>query len=211
MISRRRWLQSVAVAATGAAVVRRAASQQTGRGAGRGGDARGGERAQVVDTSNLFPMDQSAARSVRLPPKPGAAPSMSPDERDALEHRIRCQCGCTMDVYLCRTTDFTCSVSPAMHRDVMALVQGGYGAQEILDAFVDVYGDQVLMAPPKVGFNILGYVVPGIAIAIGAIVLAVMLRGWRRSAPQTAAASAPTIDATPEELARLEAAVREDA
>ena len=156
-------------------------------------------------------MDQAAARSVRLAPKPGAAPSMTADERDALEHRIRCQCGCTLDVFTCRTTDFSCQVSPAMHRDVMALVSGGYSEPEILDAFVKVYGERALMAPPKVGFNIVGYVLPGIAIAVGAIVLAVVIRRWRVDGDRGSnGPSSPTLDATPDELKRLEAAVRDD-
>src|SRR5689334_17534487 len=90
----------------------------------------------AVDSSNLFAMDQQASRPVRLPPKPGARAVVSAAERDELEHRLRCQCGCTLDVYTCRTTDFSCQVSPAMHHDVMALVSGGYSAQEIVDAFV---------------------------------------------------------------------------
>src|SRR5262252_1272262 len=111
----------------------------------------------VRDTTNLFAMDQMAARSVTLPPKPGAKPSMTDLERDDLEHRIHCQCGCTLDVFTCRTTDFSCKVSPAMHRDVMALVNGGYNAQEIIDAFVGVYGKTALMAPPKFGFDLLAW------------------------------------------------------
>src|SRR4051794_6291308 len=75
------------------------------------GDSTGGAQG----TSNLFDMNQGAARTVTRPPKPGARPSMNADERDALEHQIRCQCGCTLDVYTCRTTDFSCQVSPAMH------------------------------------------------------------------------------------------------
>jgi hypothetical protein len=62
-----------------------------------------------------------------------------------------------------------------------------------------------------VGFNILGYIVPGIALAIGAIVLAVVLRRWKRPAAPAAVASALQVEATPEELARIEAAVRDDA
>ena len=166
----------------------------------------------IADTSNLFAMDQSAARSVRLPRKPGASPSMSVGERDALEHRIRCQCGCTLDVYTCRTTDFSCQVSPSMHRDILALVDGGYTAEEILKAFEDVYGERVLMAPKREGFNRLAYVLPGTAIAAGAIVLAVILRRWRR-APRAVHTSSPvaTLDASAEELRRLDAAVRDDA
>lgn len=172
------------------------------------------ERVGIADTSNLFAMDQSAARPVRLRPKPGAIPSMSPAERDALERRIRCQCGCTLDVYACRTTDFSCQVSPAMHRDVLALVQGGYTAQEILDAFVSVYGERALMAPPPDGFNRLAYALPGVAIVSGAVVLAMVLRRWRRPAPATAAPGLPTPSAPPasdDELRRLDAAIRDDA
>jgi cytochrome c-type biogenesis protein CcmH len=157
-------------------------------------------------------MDQGAARSVRLPPKPGASSSMTADDRDALEHRIRCQCGCTLDVYTCRTTDFSCQVSPQMHRDVLALVAGGYTAPEILDAFVEAYGERVLMAPPRQGFNLLAYILPGIALAVGAIVLAVVIRRWRRPVPAVAGGQ-PTrapADATPDEIARLEAAIRDD-
>lgn len=169
------------------------------------------QRAGLADTSNLFAMDQSAARTVRMPPKPGATPSMSVEARDDLEHRIRCQCGCTLDVFTCRTTDFSCQVSPAMHRDIMALVQGGYSAEEILAAFENVYGEQVLMAPRREGFNVLGYLMPGIAIAVGAVTLAVILRRWRRPQAVVGAGTSPSIDATPEELQRLEAAVRDDA
>lgn len=168
--------------------------------------------AGIADTSNLFAMDQSAARSVRLPRKPGAAPSMPVDQRDALEHRLRCQCGCTLDVYTCRTTDFSCQVSPSMHRDVMALVDGGYTTDEIIEAFENVYGERVLMAPKREGFNLLAYLLPGTAIAAGAVVLAVMLRRWRRAprAPVVPSSSAATLDASPEELRRLDAAVRDD-
>lgn len=192
---RREWLGAAFAVAVG--WTRRAGAQRQS----------GGQRA---DSSNLFSMDQAAARTVRLAPKPGATASMSADARDTLEHRIRCQCGCTMDIYLCRTTDFTCSVSPAMHRDVLALVQGGYDDTEILIAFVGVYGDRVLMAPPRVGFNIVGYLLPSIAIGVGAVVLALVIRGLRSSGAVTAVPVAG-IDATPDELARINAAVRDDA
>jgi cytochrome c-type biogenesis protein CcmH len=197
VITRRQWLQTVTLAGAGAMLARDAATaQQPGR---------------VADTSKLHPMDQTAARHVRLPPKPGARPSMSQEERDALEHRIRCQCGCSLDVFTCRTTDFSCQVSPAMHRDVLAMVDGGYTAQEILDAFVNAYGDRVLMSPPRVGFNILGYIVPSIALALGAIVLAVILRRWQRRTPAPAATpQGAVLDATPDEMARLDAAIRND-
>ena len=170
---------------------------------------------QGVDSSNLFAMDQTASRPITLPPKPGARASMTAAERDELEHQIRCQCGCTLDVYTCRTTDFSCLVSPAMHRDILALVRGGYTGSEILDAFVKVYGERVLMAPSKEGFNLLGWMAPFVALGGGAVAVTVLVRNWRRA---TSARSIPVITpprptpigVTEDELARLEAAVRND-
>ncbi len=167
------------------------------------------------------PMDESRYRPVRLPARAGAV-SMSADARDALEHRIHCQCGCTLDIYTCRTTDFTCPVSPAMHADVLGLVAGGYTADEILHAFAAVYGEKVLMAPWARGFNWAGYLTPFIALGAGAVGLAFLIGRWRRAAitgagpgttsPQSGAAGAgtPPTEATPEEWARLDAALRRD-
>ncbi|MEJ2238022.1 MAG: cytochrome c-type biogenesis protein CcmH [Gemmatimonadales bacterium] len=94
-----------------------------------------------------------------------------------IEEKLRCTCGCNLDVYTCRTTDFTCATSPAMHREVVALIERGMTGQEVIDAFVEQYGELVLMAPKKEGFNIVGYVVPGIAItAVGALMLWMLSR-----------------------------------
>lgn len=167
---------------------------------------------QQSGSSNLFDMDQGAAKTTRRPPKRDAAPSMSADQRDELEHQIRCQCGCTLDVYVCRTTDFACQVSPAMHRDVMSLVEGGYGAQEILDAFVGTYGERALMSPKHEGFNWAGYLVPFAALAAGTGAVVVVLKGMqRRTALVSAPASAVSqLDATDAERSRLQAAIRRD-
>jgi cytochrome c-type biogenesis protein CcmH len=164
-------------------------------------------------TSNLFDMDQGAAKTVRRPPKRGAAKSMSDDDRDALEREIRCQCGCTLDVYICRTTDFSCQVSPAMHRDIISLVDGGYSAKEILDAFVNTYGESALMAPKREGFNLAGYIVPFAALALGSVVLTIFLRRMQNQAaqPRGAVASTPrATSGTSDEMAKLEAAIRRD-
>jgi len=165
------------------------------------------------DTTNLFAMDQSAARTVQRPPKPGATAVLTPGQRDDLEHRIRCQCGCTLDVFTCRTTDFSCQVSPAMHRDVMALVEGGYDAQEIIDAFVGTYGERARMAPTKSGFNLLAWFAPGGAVILGGAAILMVLRRWNAEKAELAAAqrSVPSsVAATSDELARLDAAIRGD-
>ncbi|HVF40144.1 MAG TPA: cytochrome c-type biogenesis protein CcmH [Gemmatimonadaceae bacterium] len=162
------------------------------------------------------PMEQDAYRPVKLSAKPGAPPSMTDEQRDDLEHQIKCQCGCVLDVYTCRTTDFSCAVSPAMHADVMGLVSGGYIATEILGAFQSVYGERVLMSPLKQGFNWVGYLMPFAVILTSGTVAAVLIRRWKAQSERVIAANAsisdqaPTVDATPAELEALTAAVRDD-
>jgi cytochrome c-type biogenesis protein CcmH len=149
-------------------------------------------------------------RPVTLPTKPGARASMTDAQRDDLEHQIHCQCGCNLDVYTCRTTDFSCSVSPAMHADVMGLVAGGHSAQEILNAFRAAYGEKVLMAPLRSGFNLVGYTMPFIALGTGAVIVAALIKRWKSRAPPVAPVDPHHLDATAGELAELDAAVRRD-
>jgi len=101
-------------------------------------------------------------------------------EIQAIEQKLTCHCGCTLDIFTCRTTDFTCTTSPALHREVVALFEGGADAQGILDAFKAKYGEQALMAPEPKGFNLAGYLVPGVLIlGIGSVLAWVIGRRFR--------------------------------
>jgi cytochrome c-type biogenesis protein CcmH len=124
----------------------------------------------------------------------------------AIEKQLRCTCGCGLDIYTCRTTDFNCTYSPGLHKQVLDLAANGKTGQEIIDAFVAQYGQQALMAPPKRGFNLAGYFVPSIAVLVAAGFLIRTLRRWTRAAAAAAAAAAPAgagLNASPAELERL--------
>ncbi len=113
----------------------------------------------------------------------------------AVEHRLQCTCGCTLDIYTCRTTDFTCTYSPELHKEVLALQDQGKTADEIVAAFVAKYGEKILMAPKPEGFNLAGYVVPGTAIlVVGSLMFLLLKRRTRLRAalaPAGASAGAP--------------------
>ncbi|HYS60268.1 MAG TPA: cytochrome c-type biogenesis protein CcmH [Gemmatimonadales bacterium] len=122
----------------------------------------------------------------------------------AIEKQIHCTCGCNQDVYTCRTTDFTCTTSPAMHRRVVALAQAGKTGPQILDAFVRENGIAILMAPPKRGLNLIGYVVPPVVLIVAAGILALVMRRWTRTAAPDRVPARPLAPAgTSEELERL--------
>ncbi|MFI5249586.1 MAG: cytochrome c-type biogenesis protein CcmH [Gemmatimonadales bacterium] len=206
---------SVAAGIAAVALPRRARGQDSQQPSGQDGQGNAQGNGQGPRTTMSGPMSESAYRPVVLPPKPGAKPSMSDGQRDALEHQLHCQCGCTLDVFTCRTTDFTCPVSPPMHSDIVALVLGGYSAGEILDAFRKTYGERVLMSPVREGFNWAGYVAPFVALGGATIAVAVFIRRWREVPAASGGSAVPTAPgdasgATPDEMARLEAAIRDD-
>jgi cytochrome c-type biogenesis protein CcmH/NrfF len=106
-----------------------------------------------------------------------------------LEHKIRCTCGCNLDVFTCRTTDFTCTTSPAMHQVVLARLDSGMTEAQVLDAFQKQYGEMIFMQPPKHGFNWAAYVMPFVGLGVGLGLVLGVVRGWtRRSRPRGAEA-----------------------
>ena len=131
-------------------------------------------------------------------------------ELQEIEKRLRCTCGCTLDVYTCRTTDFSCTYSPELHKEVLALRADGFDGDAIVAEFVRKYGEQARMAPPAKGFNLAGYLLPGAVVAgLGGTLLWVL---GRRRALVAAVEPRPvaSIRATPDELAELERALAED-
>jgi cytochrome c-type biogenesis protein CcmH/NrfF len=133
-----------------------------------------------------------------------------------LEKTLKCQCGCNLDIYTCRTTDFTCTTSPALHREIVGLWNDNRTADQIREAFVSEYGEQALMAPKAEGFNLAGYFVPGILMLAGIAILSTwILRRQRQVAAVPSLAATEAIDiaavagATPEELERLRRALAE--
>ena len=120
-----------------------------------------------------------------------------------------------LDVYTCRTTDFTCTFSPAMHREVIALVVAGKTPEQVIQAFIASDGEKVMMSPPASGFNIAGYIVPGLSVAVIGLVLAAYLSRRRAVAVATAGAVNASGATTPaggpdqEQLDRLKRALDE--
>ena len=144
-------------------------------------------------------------------------PAVTPMDNDpvvvGIEHRVRCPCPCGLDVYTCRTTDFTCSYSPERHKEIVGLVEKGMNADQVVADLVSRYGEATLMAPKPSGFNLVGYLVPGsLVLLLGAVLTSVILS--RRRAPalaRVAPASNGTVpsNVSADELARLDRAMRE--
>ena len=137
------------------------------------------------------------------------------DDIKSIERRLKCTCGCNLDIFTCRTTDFTCTYSPALHKEIVALYTGGKREEGIVTAFVAKYGESILLAPKPVGFNLLGYLVPGaLVLMAGTILGVVLLRRHRErllAAGPVGGSAVPIggLDLTVEQRAQLERAMGE--
>jgi cytochrome c-type biogenesis protein CcmH len=179
------------------------------------------DRQEPTSPMSGLAMPASAYRPVRRPPKPGARVQLDEQAIEALERGMACPCPCTLDVYTCRTIDDSCGISPAVHRDVQRLVEGGYDAGEIMAAMTATYGDAIRMTSRRRGFELVAWSTPFAVLGAGGVAIAAMLRRWRHNSDvaqrhvESAAHAAPTVDntgvsATPELLVRLDAALHDD-
>ena len=76
---------------------------------------------------------------------------------------------------------------------ISRLIEEGRSEEQIKDALVAEYGDEVLALPEGEGFSLSAYVVPIVAFVLAALALAVAVVRWRRAGggDQTAAPAAP--------------------
>jgi len=89
-----------------------------------------------------------------------------------------CQCGCGLTLASC--THLSCGPRDAALAELARLERVGRSRAEIRVAFVARYGESVLAAPPRRGFNLLAYWGPYGAIAAGTLVIVALALAWAR-------------------------------
>jgi cytochrome c-type biogenesis protein CcmH len=72
-------------------------------------------------------------------------------------------------------------IADRMRSFIRARIAAGDTKSEIKSKLVDQFGESVLAAPPKRGFNLLAWVLPFAGLGIGGVALAVLARRWSRT------------------------------
>jgi cytochrome c-type biogenesis protein CcmH len=83
----------------------------------------------------------------------------------------------------------------------------GESREQIIQYFVDRYGESILLEPPKRGFNLVAWRGPFLAVLVGAIGLYWLLRNWTRTPPPPPPDDLPAV--SDEEVAAYEARLAE--
>ncbi len=119
-----------------------------------------------------------------------------------IERALKCNCGCGLDVHSCQF-QMQCGTSPGWTRRILEALEAGETPEAIKASFVADFGPEVLMLPPAEGFNLLGYLLPAVAIVTAGMFVGVLARG-----NQTRAQLAPVQELSDAEQERLEEAIR---
>ena len=67
--------------------------------------------------------------------------------------------------------------APRIQAEVRQMLGRGMEYQEIIDHYVEIYGERILAEPKRQGFNLAAYWVPYLAILIGVVVVLLIIRG----------------------------------
>lgn len=149
------------------------------------------------------------------------ASGMTPEELDAMTARVADQLRCTV----CRNQsvlESSADLSREMQAEIRRRLASGDSPEEVRAYFVDRYGEWILLQPRAEGLNLLVYVLPAAGLLLGALLVWRLLLTWSAApaadgdrAPDDAPEARGEVgfdgDLDPEEEARLEALLREDA
>jgi len=104
---------------------------------------------------------------------PGAVSAAPPNAAD-LEAEIVCPvCETTLD-------QSNAPIAERMKTFIRTRIAAGDSEQEIKDALVAEFGEEVLAQPPGGGFGLLAWLLPLAALVGGAIAVAFLVRTWSR-------------------------------
>ena len=107
-------------------------------------------------------------------------------------HGLMCICGCNQILAICNHVN--CPTSGGMIKELEREIDSGKNEESILAHFVEKYGTRVLSAPPVSGFNLAAWLMPFVALVLGAAAAVYFVRRFRASWVETPATS--SVDAS---------------
>ncbi|MCZ7665028.1 MAG: cytochrome c-type biogenesis protein CcmH [Thermoleophilia bacterium] len=127
-----------------------------------------------------------------------AAPPVS-----SVADKITCLCGCNSVLSQCPHEE--CGWGVPAKQFIGEQLDKGKTPEELIQYYVTQYGEQVLAAPTKTGFNLAAWVTPFVALIVGAVAIYYLARVWvvrQKDGADHDIAPAPVRTEAPEEYAR---------
>ncbi len=94
---------------------------------------------------------------------------------------LTCLCGCNMTVEACQGA-MNCQSADKLTAEAQQLIDRGLTKKQILATFVQRYGEHILSAPTKKGFNLTAWITPFLAIGLTGFVIVKIVQKWAQRA-----------------------------
>jgi cytochrome c-type biogenesis protein CcmH len=105
---------------------------------------------------------------------------------------LLCDCGCNPQ----SVKECACGRAEELRVALAKDVASGKSGDEIIAAYVSKYGQKILVSPPATGFNLIAWTGPAIGLLGAAVMIAIMLRRWRRASAALPEESSPSVPAS---------------
>lgn len=102
------------------------------------------------------------------------APAMADDAFDLI-NELMCPSDCVETLAICQMTE-----AAQMRTLIKQEVAAGWSKEKIVDGLVAQYGERILAAPTKQGFNLTAWLTPFAAILGGGVFISVLVANWVR-------------------------------
>ena len=134
---------------------------------------------QRFKSSLLFVVVAAALAQTPSGPPPGGATASEKPNDDVVRvgTRLRCKCGCGDTIVSCSMLQ--CEYSKPGKERIAKMQSLGMSDQQIINAFVQDYGADILLSPPSQ----FGWIVPYAAVVPGLAMIWLFVRKYRKPKP----------------------------
>ncbi len=103
-----------------------------------------------------------------------SVPALADDAKELI-NELMCPSDCVETLAVCQMPE-----AVSMRNFVKEKADAGWSKQQIVDTLVGQYGERILAAPSKQGFNLAAWLTPFAAILAGAALIAFLVGNWVR-------------------------------
>jgi cytochrome c-type biogenesis protein CcmH/NrfF len=129
------------------------------------------------------------------------------DHAHELGKQLKCTCGgCEQSAGTCYHVggQFSgpCDVAKMMIGEIQQKLNEGLPDDKVIAAMIKEYGPGAYMEPPKQGFGLVAWLMPGIYLLAGACLVVFVISRWRKKGMEAEASAAPSKSISQEMLER---------
>src|SRR5881394_3903570 len=124
------------------------------------------------------------------------------DHAHELGKKVKCSCGgCEQSAGTCYHVGGAfsgpCDMAKTMIKEIQGHLDKGLTDAQVIDAMIKEYGTAAYMEPPKTGFGLVAWLMPGVYLLAGAGLVVLVIGRWRKRGVAAEAVAANSTTITP--------------